>query len=318
MSSLMGKDLIPRKGPEIAQNEIIRKGREMLTWKLVSVTDKMNGAQNEDIAHAHYYKNMGVYYWKNPQTGQYENRDGQMNPERNSPEYDAMRLRKMVNCVETLAQAYSEAKRLNAGEQEEFAIKALDFLHIWFRNPATYMKPNLEYAQCTPGQNQGTCYGIIEGRDFMRIVQAISLLEKSETLKKRPYVLRDFKLWFSAFTRWLSESAFGQQELNVGNNHSVWYNAQVATYAHFVGWDHIAAEALERAKENIRQQIAPDGIMLKELRRPFRGIHYTMFNIEAFFKAAEIGDKLNPRVDLWHYQTSDGRSIEKAVDFLAL
>ena len=42
---------------------------------------------------------------------------------------------------------------------------------------------------------------------------------------------------------------------------------------------------------------------------------YSCFDLRAFVDLATLGDKIG--VDLWHYQTADGRSMLKALEFMA-
>jgi len=64
----------------------------------------------------------------------------------------------------------------------------------------------------------------------------------------------------------------------------------------------------------VNQQIQPDGKLPEELGRT-RALHYTVFALEALAGSAEIGRCFG--VDLWRYQSPDGRGMRKAIDFLA-
>ena len=41
---------------------------------------------------------------------------------------------------------------------------------------------------------------------------------------------------------------------------------------------------------------------------------YSIFNLIAFLNQADIGDRLG--INLWNYQTADGRSLRKGVEYL--
>src|SRR5262249_10232737 len=41
---------------------------------------------------------------------------------------------------------------------------------------------------------------------------------------------------------------------------------------------------------------------------------YSRFNLEALFELATLAEHVG--VDLWHYQTADGRSMQQALEFL--
>lgn len=89
---------------------------------------------------------------------------------------------------------------------------------------------------------------------------------------------------------------------------------QVACYALFVGRDEIAKKILsEFPTKRIAKQIEPDGRQSRELGRT-QPWSYSLFNIEALFDAASLGDKLE--FHLWKFETADGRGIRKALNWL--
>ena len=64
----------------------------------------------------------------------------------------------------------------------------------------------------------------------------------------------------------------------------------------------------------IAVQIAPDGSQPLELERT-KAWSYSVGNLAGLMALARIGEHVD--VDLWQYETKDGRSIRKALDFLA-
>ena len=83
----------------------------------------------------------------------------------------------------------------------------------------------------------------------------------------------------------------------------------------FVGKDGLAKQVLETVKKRrIDTQIEPDGRQRHELART-KSFGYSAGNLDGFFTLASLGERVG--VDLWHYQSAEGRSIRKALDFLA-
>jgi hypothetical protein len=81
-----------------------------------------------------------------------------------------------------------------------------------------------------------------------------------------------------------------------------------------LGQRDFARNIVERARARIAVQISPDGSQPMELTRT-QSLHYSIFNIEAWMTLAAIGRDVG--VDIWDFQTPDGRCIKKAIDFVA-
>jgi len=69
----------------------------------------------------------------------------------------------------------------------------------------------------------------------------------------------------------------------------------------------------EFSAKRVAKQIEPDGRQPHELERT-QSWNYSIFNLEAFISAANIGEKLG--IDLWKFESPDNRSIRKALDWL--
>jgi hypothetical protein len=57
----------------------------------------------------------------------------------------------------------------------------------------------------------------------------------------------------------------------------------------------------------------PDGSQPLEAERT-RGLSYSLFNLEGLMELGDLGEHIG--VDLWHFETADGRSIRRALDYV--
>lgn len=257
----------------------------------------------------HDYMSQAPYFWPNPDTTNglpYVRRDGERNPEINRIS-DHRSLDQMAEAVETLALAC-----YFTGD-EACADRAARLLRAWFFDPATRMNPNLQYAQAVPGVNTGRGIGLIETRALTGVVDAVGLLAGARAWTQADQ--QQLQDWFAQFLRWMQESKHGRDEAAARNNHGTYYDVQVVSFALFLGNPKLATDVVRAARDKrIAIQIEPDGRQPLELART-KAWGYSVGNLSGLMLLATLGDRVG--VDLWHFQTPDGRSLGKALDYLA-
>lgn len=287
-----------------AYNQLLKVADEYLEGGVYSVTFKEmippSGSKND-------YMSMGPYWWPDPDKPDglpYIRRDGEVNPEREK--LDSRQLGKMINGVRSLSLAW-----FFSGNQD-YANKAAELLRVWFLNSETLMNPHLKYGQAIPGITEGRFIGIIDGRIFSDLTEAIVLLETSGSLTDEENV--GLKNWFEKYFDWLVTSDFGIEEDNYRNNHSVAYDVQACAIAYYLGKDEYVRQRVSEVPERrIDSMIEEDGRQPHELIRT-RAFGYSVSNLRNFFDTGELGLKVE--VDIFNYVNPKGGSLQKALDYL--
>ena len=281
-----------------------QNANELLDVPPFSVMQKKHMPPSND---KHDYYSIGIYWWPNPETTDglpYVRHDGKKNPEYD--QFDGPAIHKMANAAHTLSLAYFYTS------DETYAKKATELIHTWFIDPESRMNPHLEFGQAIPGITEGRGIGIIETGNLLKVIHAVGLLEGSSSFTKVYYEY--IRRWIQDYNHWLSTSQKGWDERRWHNNHGSSYDSQVICFAIFGGQDSLARVILDSVTiKRIDRQIFPDGSQPWELERT-KSMSYSIKNLDHLIENAILG--MHFGVDLWSYESKDGRSINKAIKFL--
>jgi len=254
----------------------------------------------------HDFYSEGDYWWPNPVStdSPYIQKDGLSNPDNFVAHRHAMIRFSQVTGA--LASAYAITG------DEKYVQHALVHYKAWFTDTATMMNPGLPYAQAIKGRFTGRSTGIIDGIQLMEAAQGLMVMEKAKSMD--PQVLAGVKKWFTQFLEWLTTHPYGKDEMNAANNHGTCWVMQAAVFAKFTGNKTIMQFCSNRFKNVLLpKQMATDGSFPLELKRT-KAYGYSIFNLDAM---ATICQTLSSAEDnLWQYETADGKSIKKGIEYL--
>ncbi|MEO7455940.1 MAG: alginate lyase family protein [Gemmatimonadaceae bacterium] len=291
---------------EPAMKKLLGDAAKQMQAPIVAVTDK--SSQMPPSGNRHDYYSLSPYWWPDPAKPDglpYIRRDGETNPE-SKRDLDRPRIGAMVENVNALALAY-----YLTGDQR-YAEHAGRQLRAFFIDTATMMMPHLRYGQLVRGNPKERGSAIIDTHNFIDVVDDAALLVGSKGWSAADHAA--LRSWMRQYNTWLKESPNGKDEWDAPNNHGSWYAAQTATLALFSGDTAMARGIIADVKARIDSQVKPDGQQPVELERT-RSFHYSGFNADALSRLAELGRWVG--VDLWHFESTHGGSIRKAIDHLA-
>ena len=285
-------------------NKLLKDANKQLDEKTPSVMDK---AQTPPSGNKHDYMSMATYYWPDPSKpagAPYIRKDGERNPEiRDISDHKA--VDNMQKAVSLLSLAYCFT------HDETYAKKAAEFLKVFFLDESTKMNPNMNYAQYVKGVNDGRGTGILDTRSFADVASSVGLLDGSKSWTKAD--AEQLKAWYTQYFDWMKNSKNGHDERNAKNNHGIWFDTQMLAIGLFLDQKDYVKEYLKTTLARIPVQLELDGRQPLELERT-AALSYSTFSLQAWFTAANLAD--NVGVDIWNYETADGKSIKKAIDWL--
>lgn len=275
-----------------------------------SVVDKPRSRFSDD---PHDYQSLAKYHWPDPARPDgfpWIRRDGDINPDCYSDDFDYLRLCRLAENTTVLAVA------AYLTDDARYGAHAAAMLRRWFITPETRQNPNFALAQVIPsgaqGPHEGRWAGLIEARFLIYVTEAIRLLESAGQLDQPTGA--GLRSWFGQLLDWMLESPAGRQALAAKNNIALWQGLQCMVYADFCGRTHLAETCMqEHVLPQIPRQIAPDGSLPHELGRA-RPHDYVAFSLAAMALIARAGE--HQGLQLWDQQDGDGRNFQAPHDWL--
>jgi hypothetical protein len=285
------------------RKQVMEEAKWAMEQQPVTVTAQ-NSPRSSGGKHDFYSE--GDYWWPDPRSvdSPYVQKDGMTNPDNFTAHRHAMiRLSKIIGA---LASAY----KIN--HDERLVKQALLHCTAWFVNKETMMNPHLLYAQAIKGRATGRGIGVIDTIQLMEVVQGLIAMKNAKTMDHT--ALEAIRKWFEEYLNWLTTHQYGKDEMNAANNHGTCWVMQAGVFAKFTGNQQLMDFCRERFKTVLLpSQMAVDGSFPLETRRT-KPYGYSIFNLDAM---ATICQSLsNKENDLWNYQTADGKSIKKGIEFL--
>lgn len=287
---------------------LIENAGDILDDKVKTVTS-VKSPLGEGTIHDYYSES--PYWWPDPDDADavYIKKDGRRNPDR------FLDHKVLIGNLHDSMILLGIAAYLT-GEQK-YADKAAEYMEAWWVNSDTKMAPHLKYAQMVRnGKNEHRGVGIIETHRLASVCEALILLEQTGLVDES--LFNGVKEWFGEYYEWLTESPWGIDEKERGNNHSSWWAAQAASIAVFIGKTEDFKKFYIYGKEFlIDNQITSDCTQPHEDKRTL-SLNYNNFNLDALTtlaSAVKYGG-----YDLFGYVNENGCGItgvaERIVQYL--
>lgn len=280
----------------------------ILREPVVRITDKPTVVAD---ASANDYRSLAKYWWPDPDSKDglpYVRRDGEVNPECYDERYDTKRTVFLAESLQILSLATWFTGK---GAYRERAAAQLE---AWFIDPESRQSPHFRFAQSIPGHAGLQSHGLIEARHLIYVTESVLLLESAEALSAA--LSEQLRQWFRELLAWFRESDKGMRAGKAHNNIALWYDLQCLAYAWFVGDDALAQHIVTHVAVVRREdQIDLDGSLPAELDRA-NPMDYVTFTLAAMSQLSRYGDAMG--VPIWRQADGDGRSFQKAYDWLLL
>lgn len=285
-------------------NSLISLADEAMKVKFYSITKykapKAEGATIND------YISDSPYWWpvEDEPDAPYIRKDGERNPDR------------FMDHKAEVAKFYKGVFALVFASyftgNTEYAEKANSLLKVWFIDEATKMNPNFKFSQLIRNRTKLRGVGIIDGRRFATLTEAIILLHQSGQLNNE--VFEGIKNWYSELLTWLTTSYQGLDEKDRGNNHGTWWSFQVAAASNLLQ-DMKQMEMLDSYSKHylLDNQIDENARQPMEEERT-RSLSYSAFNVTAHTYLNSV--LLKNKIDNWNYVNENNATLINVVEYL--
>lgn len=285
-----------------AYNALISEAEKALKYGPVSVMEKNEVPPSGS---KHDYMSLAPYHWPDPSKKDglpYMRKDGETNPEVKLYK-DKDYLPELCSQIYTLALAHSYSG------DKKYNNHAIKLIRVWFLDTATKMNPNMNFGQAIKGQNTGRGAGLIDARNFIKVIEAIELMNKEKAYPKND--LKNMQVWFADFLQWMETSKNGKEEMNAKNNHGVWYDALRLSIALFNNQEEAAKKIIANAQVRLANQMDDNNRFPLEMART-TSFHYSVFVIDAFLKIATMAESIG--VDFLANTVNSIHTLKAAVD----
>jgi hypothetical protein len=288
-----------------------QQGKDILDLELPSIIQ--NTSDVKKITGANNYTSFAPYYHPNldsPTGFPYIRKDGIRNLESRKSS-DSRYLGLTISLLQFLSFMYYFTK------DENYAIKAIEVLQVFFINQQTKMNPDLTYSGIVIGNSMDD----LRIRGAIIDVNNLSIVpDLIELLKSSPYWITEIEngmiSWFDSLSDWFKTNPRGVLQASYSHNIKTSYVKQLCCYLCSCGKE---VEARTYLENNLRTllsaQIDAEGKQVLEMDR-VKNRHYSNFNLTLLVNLATIANSLG--INVWNYEDNQGKgSIKKAMKYLA-
>jgi hypothetical protein len=284
---------------------------DILNAPLPSITS--NPAEIKQKTGANNFTSLAPFYHPDPNSSTgfpYIRIDGTRNLESRKSS-DSPYLNSLLSLVSSASILYYYTK------SEDYAIKAMEALQVFFLNENTKMNPSMTYSGLVIGDSMDDLRirgAIIDTNMLSILPDFIELLKSSSHWTTE--LDSGMTLWFDSLSDWFKTNPRGVLQASYSHNIKTSYVKQLCCYLCSCGKEVEARTYLENnLTALLSAQIDTDGKQVLEMNR-VKNRHYSNFNLTLLVNLATIANSLG--INVWNYEDSEGKgSIKKAMRYLA-